>query len=236
MSIAVECTTCNKRYSVEDRLRGQMARCTCGQAIAIPTESENNGQHNGATAKSATAQTNGSTPQQAAQVAYAPSPMLATHNRSAFAPVAASAAAQVATWESFEPAERRRRRDFDPLRYLVGLAALAYGFWFPVIAFAMLGFLGLPVAIAAVGYAPFVFIGAVLILIKNRWGPGVTALAMLFGTFFEGYALLIIGLKQFYETASLQLIIVTILVYTLPAIIFIWCAGEEKRRPPGVIN
>jgi hypothetical protein len=148
-----------------------------------------------------------------------------------FAPLVSSPAAMTEAWNSQQGRPQPPAKKPETMRYVVAGATIVYSLVYPAFAWLLSRATDVPIPRIAFTYLPVILVGAVLIIIKSRWGPSVTALAMLFGEFFKGWILITVGVSQFVKSGSLLLIFTTLLAYAIPAAIFVWCVREEKRRP-----
>ncbi len=239
MAISIACGSCGKAYQVGPHLAGKTAKCSCGAAVtipaagpAMPTSPQANAPQMGAPQMGQSGAPLGFQPQ-APAFGNQPAGAGAAQPGSAFAPLVSTPLSMAQEWNAQQTAPQPKPRQKEVMRYVVAGATILYALVYP--AFALMLFRLTKVAAPAVvfTYLPVVLLGAILIIVKNRWGPSVTALAMLFGEFAKGWMLLTVGVGQLFKEGSPLLIISTLFAYAIPAAIFMWCVREEKRRPVG---
>ena len=129
---------------------------------------------------------------------------------------------------------RRRPKKVEPLRIVVGVLSILYGIaatlW--MIVLLLLDAITLS-RLVRVLLAVLIVVGGVLILRRHKNGPAFAGLCCLFLCFFPAWWLVIgmlAALTTGQFTAFLILLLVTLIVYSIPAGITVWSIREENAK------
>jgi hypothetical protein len=223
MPIPFQCSGCGREYQVDEKMAGKQAKCRCGATTRVPSDGAGG--------------LDESVDDWVAVAFHVPAGA-----RPAPEPEPTATAKPEPPEPLLPPAverpEPRRRRKQKPGRWhkLVGVASIAYGalaavvtlvievLYFPYGVFGWTADVVLGVAIA---------VGGVLILKRHQHGPACAALACIFLCFLSAWDILwrlpaVLAAGEF--VAFLLLVAFSLIVYSIPAGIVVWCLREEIAR------
>jgi hypothetical protein len=218
MPITLQCPGCGKGYRLRDDLAGKRVKCACGTETTVPAPE----------AEAAASSNEFQLDEEPQKPVAPPTPRHAPQKVTAGV---ASSAADGLPWP-------RRRRDAasEKWRIPIGLLSIAYG---SVAAVSILyaGLSELPAGIIGTAtrttLAVLIAVGGVLILKRHQHGPACAGLCCVFLCFFRLWYMLILLLGALSTGQLIEFLlalILTVVLYSIPVVITVWCLRQETGK------
>jgi len=212
MPITLQCPGCGKGYRLRDDLAGKRVKCACGTETTVPAPE----------AEAAASSNEFQLDEEPRQPVAPPTPP----------PVPRKDATGGASSATDGPPRRRKRRDAasEKWRIPIGLLSIAYG---SVAAVSILyaGLSELPAGI--IGTATRTTLAVLLILKRHQHGPACAGLCCVFLCFFRLWYMLILLLGALSTGQLIEFLlalILTVVLYSIPVVITVWCLRQETGK------